>query len=332
MPLKHRTETFLVVLLAIVVMITGLLIATLPPLPNGLIPWAIVFVATLAYPIILYPLFRADRADYEFRTLHWVPAMMVFVWLLLQIAAMLVTPLGILEKVYTWAWLLPVVSLAILAILLFCTKVIRQWTKRIFLILLVFVPFATLALWSSSGPHIETELANTLWGNTWGSSIIAATQPLVDRFGFGSTSSMQESSGGADSSNSVIAFDSSSDPNEQKWRDYLLDYQNGSQSASAVSSVSSIEPSFASDSSDDSSGVSSENAGGILGFFTKKSSSSSEVSEVSSSSVSSDSLLIGQTSSVPTELTNSGFGWAFIILSMVSLYCALLHRKQAYLA
>ena len=84
MPLKHFTETFLVVVLGAVIALTGLLTATLPNLPDGALPWAVLFILSVVYPLSLYSLFQRRRADNTFRNLHWFPAGMLLVWLMLQ--------------------------------------------------------------------------------------------------------------------------------------------------------------------------------------------------------------------------------------------------------
>ena len=88
MPLKHTTETFLVFLLGIVILIVGLLLPTLPDLPAGAVPWTILFVLTLLYPLSLFFLFRNRRADHALRLLHWFPAAMMLVWITIYVLGM----------------------------------------------------------------------------------------------------------------------------------------------------------------------------------------------------------------------------------------------------
>src|SRR3989338_4009325 len=92
MPLKHFTETFLVVLLGAVIALTGLLAATLPPLPEGALPWGVLFVLSIIYPLLLLPLFQRRRADNSFRLLHWFPAMLLLVWLFSRILPLTTAP------------------------------------------------------------------------------------------------------------------------------------------------------------------------------------------------------------------------------------------------
>ncbi|KKW38624.1 MAG: hypothetical protein UY85_C0027G0001 [Candidatus Peribacteria bacterium GW2011_GWB1_54_5] len=75
MPLKHTTETLLVFLLGTATVVTGIIIPSLTAPDMGIAPWAIVFVLAIAYPLALSGLFRRNRADYAFRLLHWMPAL-----------------------------------------------------------------------------------------------------------------------------------------------------------------------------------------------------------------------------------------------------------------
>src|SRR3989344_8787739 len=111
MPLKHFTETFLIVVLAAAIALTGLLMATLSPLPEGALPWGVLFVISIIYPLSLYGLFQERRADNFFRNLHWFPALMLLGWLSLQ--GVLFSDGSLAGKValYTWGWTLAAVVL-----------------------------------------------------------------------------------------------------------------------------------------------------------------------------------------------------------------------------
>ena len=102
MPLKHATETFLVFLLGAVILLTGLLLSTLPDLPAGAVPWTILFVLSILYPLALFALFRRRRADHAFRLLHWFPALMLLLWLGVEIVALEVPRAYSFIGWYTW--------------------------------------------------------------------------------------------------------------------------------------------------------------------------------------------------------------------------------------
>lgn len=166
MPLKHTTETLMVFVLAVAIIVTGMLMQTFADLPNGIVPWAIVFVVAVAYPLALARMFRKNRADYEFRLLHWVPAVMLVLWLVLQaVAYVLPAILGVLDW-YTWGWSLPAVATGFLLIILFVLKVIRRWTTRVALLALAFVPFMAGSV-ANEYFDWNTQLAATLWQGDW---------------------------------------------------------------------------------------------------------------------------------------------------------------------
>jgi hypothetical protein len=167
MPLKHATETFLVFLLGVVILVAGLLLPTLPDLPAGAVPWAILFVIAILYPMALFFLFRRRRADRTFRLLHWFPALMLLLWLGLEVIALEKPRALALIDAYTWGWTLPAVTLAFIFLISYCLQVVRRRTARVTLLLLAFIPFVGGALASERTTHWERDLAATLWGGEW---------------------------------------------------------------------------------------------------------------------------------------------------------------------
>lgn len=302
MPLKHRTETLLITLLTIAILLTGFLAASLPALPMGIVPWALLFIVSLAYPLLLHPLFKKDRADYEFRWLHWIPSFILIGWLIFQILALVIPATAILSAMYSWAWLLPAISLSMLLILLFCSKVIRQWLKRTVIVLALFIPFMSLALLSSSGPHYEQNVQAALWQGDWGQKIQTGTSNLIAAITDSDSSNNAASSlnnseaiKGSVSSASAINIANSSDPSEEKWRSFLRDYLSGNSSSSTSDITGSID---------------------------------TDTTQNSSSNSSVHTVVIGQNSSVPTTLPASGLGWFAIIVALIAGYCSTLHRRQ----
>jgi len=166
MPLKHTTETLLIFFLGTAMVVTGIVLPTLTLLEMGIVPWATVFVLAVAYPLLLSRVFRCNRADYSFRMLHWVPAILLLILLLLQ-GIVYVLPSG--QSVvdwYTWGWTLPGVATGFFLIMFFCLRVIRRWTLRIVLLAIIFIPFIVGAVASE---HYEwnEEIAATLWEGDW---------------------------------------------------------------------------------------------------------------------------------------------------------------------
>ncbi|MCF7844508.1 MAG: hypothetical protein K9M03_01620 [Kiritimatiellales bacterium] len=163
MPLKHATETLLVFLLGVFLVLTGVLTATLPNLPDGALPWGILMVLASLYPLFLSRVFKKNRADYSFRWLHWFPVGILIVWLVLQLIALAVPSAQVASDLYTWGWTLPVVALGFVGVIAFCLNVIRRRVPRIALLLAVFVPFAVMATVSERGHDWDQLLAGVLW-------------------------------------------------------------------------------------------------------------------------------------------------------------------------
>lgn len=168
MPLKHFTETFLVVVLGALIALTGLLTATLPHLPDGALPWAVLFVLAVMYPLSLFSLFQRRRADNTFRNLHWFPAGILLVWLALEgLVLGSSVEVGTIAG-YVWGWTLGPVLLGFVLLVLFCLKVIRRRIPRLIFLGLILIPFAAAAFLSEQDGHWEQELAGVLWsGDIW---------------------------------------------------------------------------------------------------------------------------------------------------------------------
>lgn len=223
MPLKHATETALVLLLAVMIALAGVAVAFLPPVSVSILPWAIAFAISLIYPLALYPMMRERRADHSFRLLHFVPAAILLIWLVLDLLASFVPGLQWLQSWFTWAWALPFVALAFLALLAFCLNVIRQRLPRMSALAAVFLPFLLLSLLSERQDW-DRKLAGMLWeAPSTGTGVVA---------------------GNMTGSN----LDPSADSVEEQWRAQLRRMERrrqrleeeGSSASSETSSVSSV--------------------------------------------------------------------------------------------
>jgi hypothetical protein len=205
MPLKHFTETFLTVVLGAVVALTGLLTATLPSLPDGALPWVILFVLSVAYPLSLHSMFQKRRADNFFRNLHWFPAGMLLVWLLLQGVVLGSTLSPDEVDVYTWGWTLPAVIVGFVMMVLFCLKVIRRRVPRLSFLAAILIPFAALAIVSEQGPHFEEEITALLWDNS-----------LMQVSDSGMLTAWMKTGSGVEKN-----LDPSENKEEEEWREHL---------------------------------------------------------------------------------------------------------------
>lgn len=191
MPLKHATETFLVILLGAAIAVTGLLIATLPALPAGGLPWGILFGAAVLYPAALTPLFRERRADTVFRWLHGFPALMLLLWFAIEGMSLSIPQIGRLQPLYVWGWTLPLVTVGFLGLLMYCWSVLRRRGPRMLLLLALFVPYCVGGVLSAQGRRWEGDLAAVLWRGDWwqvfgpGAAIPAGHRDLVRGTGSG---------------------------------------------------------------------------------------------------------------------------------------------------
>lgn len=209
MPLKHATETVLVAILAVMIALTGLLVATLPALPEGGLPWLILMGLAILYPAILTPLFRSRRADQPFRLLHWVPALILLAWFIIEAIGLYQPRVLDFQRYYSAAWALPAVAAGFLLLIAYCLSVIRRRLPRTLLLLALLAVFAVGGIVSARGKHWEGELAAELWQGDWwqvfgtGAAIPAGQRPIAMQ-----NVSSQE-------------LEPSSDPSEEEWREKL---------------------------------------------------------------------------------------------------------------
>jgi hypothetical protein len=179
MPLKHSTETLLVLVLAVLLVLAGIMSAILPSVSEHPGAWIFLLAITILYPVSLYPFFRDRRADYEFRLLHFAPALVLFLSLLLEIAASMRPAVERLLHWYRFGWSFAIVTLILLLLWLFCLRVIRErWTRSVILLVL-FVPFAVLAALSERkqwNPQLTALLTRPAELGSHSGVIIAGTQ------------------------------------------------------------------------------------------------------------------------------------------------------------
>lgn len=162
MPLKHDTETRMVLFLGLLIALSGAAVTFLPPVSVSVWPWAVAFALALLYPLALYPMMKERRAEHEFRLLHFVPALILLLWLALDLLVTFLPGWQILQSVYTWSWSVAVVAASFGFLVLFCLRVIRRRTQRIGWLLAVFLPFVLLSQLSES-LEWDRQLAMVLW-------------------------------------------------------------------------------------------------------------------------------------------------------------------------
>ena len=175
MPLKHSTETTLVAVLGVAMVLAGIVVAVLSLVTSPWLLWIAAFFVSLAYPLVLYPHFRERRADYEFRLLHFAPALFLLAWLLLTVLSPVAPFLGALRALLTFGWALPLVLVGFLLLAWFCLHVIRQWPRRLGSLAFIFVPFLFLGLFADRLDW-NTRMASLLETGT-GSSV--SSRPIA---------------------------------------------------------------------------------------------------------------------------------------------------------
>ena len=149
MPLKHRTETAFLFILALAISFAGFALALLPSMPEGFVYWSILLIASVLYPLLLLHTFKINRADYEFRLLHWFPAILFVLWMVLELLSPFLRIAFILKLGFLSLWSLPLVVLGIVFIILFSLHVIRRSRLRVWVLSLLLALFASSAVASA---------------------------------------------------------------------------------------------------------------------------------------------------------------------------------------
>lgn len=349
MPLKHSTETVLVVVLAIVMLAAGVLTASLPSLPMGAGPWGIAFLAAVLYPLILYPFLRDNRADNIFRLMHWGPAALLLVWFALAILELVFPMFFVLRRILVWGWSLIAVVALFVMLVAFCLRVLREGGKRVSIlasILGVFLALAFVGEWFGWPSMLSRDLwsGKTTTASVTGTGSVAVVSSSSSSamalssssvMSSSSRSSVMSSSSVSSSRSSVMSSQSSAAASSSStsggWFSGLISWIFGSGSPSSSSAIA-----MASSSSSSSSvtvAMSSSSSSSSVAASVSSSSSSRTSSSLTSSSLSSRSSsslpLIGQSSSssVPPHLPTSGPGLGELLLLLGAGYTGLLHVR-----
>lgn len=148
--------------LGLAMCVTGFLLALLPKLPEALPYWIALSVLTLLYPGVLARTFKENRADYEFRMLHWFPFAMTLLWVALQFLGPRAKFLYILQLGFFFLWSLPLVALGIAFLILFSVHVIRRSRVRI-LFLSFFLAVFTVGAVASEAMGFDSVLQEKIY-------------------------------------------------------------------------------------------------------------------------------------------------------------------------
>lgn len=294
MPLKHAMETMLIVLLALLALLTGFLLPFLPPIEESVVPWTVAFAISLAYPLILYPLFKSRRADYMFRALHFAPALMLLVWLILELSSNYIPSLQVARTWYTKAWSLPAVLVFFFLLALFCVNVLRQRAGRLSFLLALLLPFAALGFLADRYQW-NTQIASMLWGEYQGT--IVNTEP-------------------------------SDNADEEQWRMHLRRMERRRQRLDLAQSRSSAGRPRVVQSSAPLIAVASVSSRSVVASRASQGRSSSRSSRATvAAQISSRKASQGSTTSAPPRLTSSGIGVDALVMVFVAGYCAVVHQR-----
>lgn len=226
MPLKHWTETFLVFLLGLAIVVTGLVLPLLPPLlPQGSLSFGVLLGVSLLYPVVLYPILKRNRADYTFRLLHWLPTVMVLVWSLLQVIVVWQPQAEVVERWYGWGGTLFGVAFSFLLLAVFCLQVIRRRMVRLTLLFLLFAAFCAVTFADARYPVVRTRLV-----------AYVQNKAMQIASSAGSVKAVTSSSGAAQSSINMQKYPVSSHPEEEDWRKLLRSLDDWEQTTSRKTS------------------------------------------------------------------------------------------------
>lgn len=150
------------IVLGLAICLAGFAAALLPAVPLGTKYWAILLTISVLYPLVLARTFKTNRADYEFRILHWFPAGIFILWFILQLIGPRVEIIRILALGFFFLWSLPLVALGIAFIIIFAVHVLRRSRLRVTVLSLVLALFAAGALFAE-GTGVNSRLQAALF-------------------------------------------------------------------------------------------------------------------------------------------------------------------------
>ncbi len=143
--------------LGLAICAAGIAAALLPAIPVGTKYWAILLTLSFLYPIGLTRTFKHNRADYEFRLLHWFPAGIFLLWFALQLIGPRIEIIRILALGFFFLWSLPLVALGIAFICIFAVHVLRRSRLRV-TTLVVFLSLFTVGALYAEGTNLNPRL------------------------------------------------------------------------------------------------------------------------------------------------------------------------------
>ncbi|MBP9773937.1 MAG: hypothetical protein KBD00_04920 [Candidatus Peribacteraceae bacterium] len=304
MPLKHHTETAFLLILMLIIAVMGIAVSLLPPVPDGLLYWGLLFALSLAYPVALLPLFRDNRADYEFRFLHWFPAFMLLLWLLLQSLGHMYTLALVLLIGMTFLWSLPLVFFGAFLLIFFALHVIRRRVARVGVTLALMAIFLVGSVLSEAMDW-NKRLSAAIFPRTVLSDRVAG----VYRNWFPGTSFIASITSSSSSIPMFVPIDHAKDSSSSRASTGMSSLGNGSYNfpppLSSSAALSSSAPRVSSSSSRAAVLSSSRSSVASSKKSSSLSSNSSSKAPRSSSRSSAPIVAINSSSSVPVTISSS---------------------------
>jgi hypothetical protein len=191
------------------------------------------------------------------------------------------------------------VTVGFFLLLVFCLQVIRQRARRVLLLALLFIPYATAGFLAEQPQFtFNQRLAALLWGHDiWGIASLQSGSNLIAQGG---------------SQSSALNLAPSSDPSEERWREALRAFQRRMQD---VVSFNGAETGVTTGST--------QSAAALVGERIPP-----QIPELPPSlQRGGTGARIREVASKPNGLPQSGFGVEVAALTLVGGYCATLHAR-----
>lgn len=162
MSLTHRTETLVIFALSLFTAAVGLLLASVPALPSGFLPWLIVTLFAVGYVLLVLPFLRARAASSFLVWLHVLPIVFCVLWFLAQLLHKGVGTHGVATLI-SWKNSAIFVIPALLLTIWYAVVSLRRVLLRVLLGAAVLGAFLFVSFWPGRLGPVDQRLAAMLW-------------------------------------------------------------------------------------------------------------------------------------------------------------------------
>lgn len=162
MSLTHRTETLVIVALSLFTAAVGVLLASVPALPSGFLPWLIVTLFAVGYVLLVLPFLRARAASSFLVWLHVLPIVFCVLWFLAQLLHKGVGTHGVASLI-SWKNSSIFVIPALLLTMWYAVVSLRRVLLRVLLGAAVLGAFVMVSFWPGRLGPVDQRLAAMLW-------------------------------------------------------------------------------------------------------------------------------------------------------------------------